>query len=389
MARVVVAMSGGVDSSVAAYLIQQQGHEVIGLFMKNWHDVEVTREESCPWQRDSQDALLVAQHLNIPFQVVDLSEEYYHRVVCYMFDEYQKGRTPNPDVLCNREIKFDAFWEVCQSLSADYVATGHYCQKRESAEGGYQLLRGKDEHKDQSYFLCQLSQEQLAHSLFPIGELRKSEVRQMALDVGIPVAQKKDSQGLCFVGKIKLPTFLGQRLKPKEGAILKVDDNAELFQTTLDVRSLVDVFDREYLRLGSEIGKHPGSQFFTIGQRKGLHLGGYKNPLFVIHIDSQKNIVYVGEGNLHRGLYKTRIRTKMEDVNWLVTPSFFENEQNLKKLTVQVRYRQEALPACLQIEENYIYTQLGSPCFAVAKGQFLVWYFEDTLVGSGVIDYAV
>lgn len=388
MARVVVAMSGGVDSSVAAYLIKQQGHEVIGLFMKNWHDPTFTKEDDCPWQRDSRDALLVAQHLNIPFQVVDLSQDYYHRIVSYMFEEYREGRTPNPDVLCNREIKFDAFWQVCQSLSADYIATGHYCRK-DKKDTHYRLLRGKDPQKDQSYFLCQLSQEQLAHALFPVGTLQKSQVRNIARDAGILVAKKKDSQGLCFVGKIKLPVFLSQKLKPKEGLVLKVDSQANVFQKEWDEQAPANVLDQEYFRVGEEIGKHPGCQFFTIGQRKGLHIGGYKKPLFVIHIDSKRNIVYVGEGVDHKGLYKRMACTKTSGVNWLIPALSLEEQNHPKEYLAQVRYRQKPIPVSVQVKRDYIYTYFQEPCFAVARGQFLVWYLGDQLIGSGVIEYAL
>ncbi|MBT8324533.1 MAG: tRNA 2-thiouridine(34) synthase MnmA, partial [Winogradskyella sp.] len=219
MKRVIVGLSGGVDSSVAAYLMKQQGYEVIGLFMKNWHDDSVTISDECPWLEDSNDAMIVADKLGIPFQTVDLSEAYKERIVDYMFSEYEKGRTPNPDVLCNREIKFDVFLKIALDLGADYVATGHYCRKASIEKNGesiFRLLAGKDSNKDQSYFLCQLSQNQLSKALFPLGDLTKPQVRQIASEQNLITAEKKDSQGLCFIGKVRLPDFLQQKLQPKE-----------------------------------------------------------------------------------------------------------------------------------------------------------------------------
>ena len=229
MKRVIIGLSGGVDSSVAAYLLKEQGYEVIGLFMKNWHDDSVTISKECPWLEDSNDAMLVADKLGIPFQVVDLSEQYKERIVDYMFREYEMGRTPNPDILCNREIKFDVFMEIALGLGADFVATGHYCRRDVLEIQGkkiYRLLAGKDANKDQSYFLCQLSQHQLSRSLFPIGELTKTEVRKIASDQGLVTAEKKDSQGLCFIGKVRLPEFLQQILMPKEGLSVQIPEDA-------------------------------------------------------------------------------------------------------------------------------------------------------------------
>jgi tRNA-specific 2-thiouridylase len=216
VARVVVGLSGGVDSSVAALLMQQAGHEVIGIFMRNWNDASPTLEQECPWIEDSNDALLVAEKLGIPFQVLDLSQEYKVRIVDYMFAEYQAGRTPNPDVLCNREIKFDLFLEAARRLGADFIATGHYARVEQDDQARYRLRAGLDAGKDQSYFLCQLSQDQLSKALFPIGGLQKSEVRRLAAEAGLVTAAKRDSQGLCFIGHVRLPDFLQQQLKPRE-----------------------------------------------------------------------------------------------------------------------------------------------------------------------------
>ncbi|MFN2261716.1 MAG: tRNA 2-thiouridine(34) synthase MnmA, partial [Psychroflexus sp.] len=315
MKRVVVGLSGGVDSSVAAYLCQQQGYEVIGLFMKNWHDDSVTISDECPWLEDSNDAMLVAEKLGIPFQTVDLSKEYKEKIVDYMFAEYEKGRTPNPDVLCNREIKFDVFLKIAESLGADYVATGHYCRKAEFTKDGktiYRLLSGKDNNKDQSYFLCQVSQAQLAKTLFPVGELQKSEVRQIAAEQGLITADKKDSQGLCFIGKVKLPDFLQQKLQPKTGDIVEIDANHDVFSTQkehiesdlltqLQSQSKKHKYKPEF---GKRLGQHDGAHFFTKGQRKGLAVGGTKEPLFVIDTDVEQNVIYTGQGKTHPGLHK-------------------------------------------------------------------------------------
>src|SRR4051812_7215984 len=304
MKRVVVGLSGGVDSSVAAYLLQQQGYEVIGLFMKNWHDDSVTISNECPWLEDSNDALLVAEKLGIPFQTVDLSEEYKEKIVDYMFSEYEKGRTPNPDVLCNREIKFDVFMKIALSLGADYVATGHYCRKGETEINGekvYQLLAGADNNKDQSYFLCQLSQEQLAKALFPIGELTKPEVRKIAAEMDLITAEKKDSQGLCFIGKVRLPEFLQQKLQPKDGKIVQIDKNDPIYTIekpvglSLEEELKASSQKLNYLpTMGKVVGKHQGAHYFTIGQRKGLNVGGTTDPLFIIATNVETNTIYTG-----------------------------------------------------------------------------------------------
>jgi tRNA-specific 2-thiouridylase len=320
--RVVVGLSGGVDSSVAAYLLVQQGYEVIGMFMKNWHDDSVTISKECPWLDDSNDAMIVAQHLNIPFQAIDLSEEYKKRIVDYMFAEYQRGRTPNPDVLCNREIKFDVFLNNALKLGADFVATGHYARKAEFNQDGktvYRLLSGKDGNKDQSYFLCQLTQEQLSKSLFPIGELSKPEVRAIAKELGLVTAEKKDSQGLCFVGKVHLPEFLQQRLEPKRGKVIELPSSATAFRNGYaddDLRALTAPYALSPEE-GRVVGEHNGAHYYTIGQRKGLNLGGHARPLFVIGTDTEHNIIYTGMGEDHPGLYRRGLFIRTEDEHWV------------------------------------------------------------------------
>ena len=327
MKRVIVGLSGGVDSSVAAYLLKQQGYEVIGLFMKNWHDDTVTISNECPWLEDSNDAMLVAEKLGIPFQVVDLSEQYKERIVDYMFREYERGRTPNPDVLCNREIKFDVFMDIAMDLNADYVATGHYCRKSEQEIDGemvYSLLAGKDNNKDQSYFLCQLSQDQLAKAMFPIGELNKSEVREIAAELDLVTADKKDSQGLCFIGKVRLPEFLQQKLKPKQGVIVQVPNDSGLYNRTvpkftnqeeaLKFKSTKFSYTPED---GKQVGTHQGAHYFTKGQRKGLAVGGTVEPLFVIDTDVDENVIYTGEGKEHPGLYRSALFVESGEIHWI------------------------------------------------------------------------
>ena len=327
MKRVVVGLSGGVDSSVAAYLLQQQGYEVIGLFMKNWHDDSVTISNECPWLEDSNDALLVAQKLGIPFQTVDLSEQYKEKIVDYMFDEYEKGRTPNPDVLCNREIKFDVFMKMALDLGADYVATGHYCRKGEIEVDGkpvYQLLAGVDDNKDQSYFLCQLSQEQLSKALFPIGELTKPEVRAIATEMELVTAEKKDSQGLCFIGKVRLPEFLQQKLQPKAGLIFEVDANEAIYSApksnghNIEEQLAIEAKSISYSpAMGKVVGKHQGAHYFTTGQRKGLNVGGTPEALFVIATDVTTNTIYTGQGSQHPGLFKKALFVAASEVHWV------------------------------------------------------------------------
>ena len=387
--RVIVGLSGGVDSSVAAYLLQQQGYEVIGLFMKNWHDDSVTISDDCPWLEDSNDAMLVAEKLGIPFQTVDLSEQYKERIVDYMFAEYQRGRTPNPDVLCNREIKFDVFLDIALSLGADYVATGHYCQKdsldvdAEPAEATHRLLAGADPNKDQSYFLCQLNQAQLAKTLFPIGGLQKSEVRNIAAEQELVTAEKRDSQGLCFVGKVSLPDFLQQKLATKKGAIIQVADTHPMYAKTPDntPAGLAEkfVYTPED---GNVVGTHNGAHFFTVGQRKGLAVGGTKEPLFVLATDVQKNSIYVGEGKDHPGLYRTALWIDQADVHW-IRPDL-ETDQPMK-VAARIRYRQPLATATLHPTAAGMYLVFDAPQSAIAAGQFAAWYLDNELIGSGVI----
>jgi tRNA-specific 2-thiouridylase len=394
MKRVVVGLSGGVDSSVAAYLLQQQGYEVIGLFMKNWHDDSVTISNECPWLEDSNDALLVAEKLGIPFQTVDLSEEYKEKIVDYMFNEYEKGRTPNPDVLCNREIKFDVFMKIALSLGADYVATGHYCQKNEIEVDGkpvYQLIAGADTNKDQSYFLCQLSQEQLAKSLFPIGALTKPEVREIAAEMDLVTAEKKDSQGLCFIGKVRLPEFLQQKLQPKEGKIVQIDKNDPIYNfekpagLTLEEELKLESQKLNYLpTMGKVVGKHQGAHYFTIGQRKGLNVGGTTDPLFIIATNVETNTIYTGLTSLHPGLFKKSLFIEKSEVHWIRTDLALKAGESMEVMA-RIRYRQPLQKATLYQFEDGMYVRFDEPQSAITEGQFVAWYFDNELVGSGVI----
>ena len=344
MARVVVGISGGVDSSVAAHLLQQSGHEVIGLFMRNWTDESPTLEAECPWIEDSNDALLVAEKLGIPFQVLDLSSAYKTRIVDYMFAEYQAGRTPNPDVLCNREIKFDLFLEAALSLGADYVATGHYAQKTTSEDGMHHLLAGADGNKDQSYFLCQLNQTQLSKALFPIGHLPKPEVRRIAKEAGLVTAEKKDSQGLCFIGKVRLPDFLQQQLSIQTGQIIEVSRDSDVFIAPSCGQPWPLKADH-----GTVVGSHPGAHFFTVGQRKGLLVGGKPLPLFVLATDVAENIVYVGQGEDHPGLYRPCVWMMPGEVHWVRPDLALQPGESLEVLA-RIRYRQALVPARLTAE---------------------------------------
>ena len=394
MKRVVVGLSGGVDSSVAAYLLQQQGYEVIGLFMKNWHDDSVTISNECPWLEDSNDALLVAEKLGIPFQTVDLSEAYKEKIVDYMFNEYEKGRTPNPDVLCNREIKFDVFMKIALSLGADYVATGHYCRKGEIEVNGekvYQLLAGADNNKDQSYFLCQLSQEQLAKSLFPIGELTKPEVREIALELDFVTAEKKDSQGLCFIGKVRLPEFLQQKLQPKDGLIYQIDAANPVYnlekKDNLSIEESL-AFDAKKINytpeMGKVVGKHQGAHYFTIGQRKGLNVGGTTDPLFIISTNVKTNSIYTGLTSQHPGLFRKALFIERFEVHWIRTDFALANGETMEVMA-RIRYRQPLQKATLHQFENGMYVAFDEPQSAITEGQFVAWYLDDELVGSGVI----
>jgi len=396
MKRVVVGLSGGVDSSVAAYLLQKQGYEVIGLFMKNWHDDSVTISDECPWLEDSNDALMVAEKLGIPFQTVDMSVPYKQRIVDYMFREYERGHTPNPDVLCNREIKFATFLEYALNLGADYVATGHYCRKDTIEVNGqniYRLLAGKDQNKDQSYFLCQLSQAQLGRALFPIGDLQKSEVRAIAKELGLVTAEKKDSQGLCFVGKVRLPEFLQQQLAPKKGDIIQIPSTWQGYQDK-ESSKLFECYEDELKYYaekyhysptdGKVIGQHDGAHFFTIGQRKGLHVGGTVEPLFVIDTDTEKNIIYVGEGHAHPGLFRRTLFVKKEDIHWIRTDLALSLHQTMETM-VRIRYRQPLQKATLYLNDSGLYIDFTTPQSAITSGQFAAWYIEDELIGSGEI----
>ncbi|MEK6155159.1 tRNA 2-thiouridine(34) synthase MnmA [Flavobacteriaceae bacterium 3-367] len=395
MKKVVVGLSGGVDSSVAAYLLKQQGYEVIALFMKNWHDDSVIISDECPWIEDSNDALIVAEKLGIPFQTVDLSEAYKERIVDYMFSEYKKGRTPNPDVLCNREIKFDVFLKIALQLGADYVATGHYCRKEilQHADGTetYRLMAGVDGNKDQSYFLCQLSQEQLAKTLFPIGELTKPQVRQLASENNLITADKKDSQGLCFIGKVRLPDFLQQQLKPKKGVIVEVPIDAEHYQLAvpkfgtkaeeLAFYAEKPVYQKHH---GKVVGEHQGAHYFTKGQRKGLDVGGTKEPLFVIETDVKENIIYTGQGKSHPGLYRRTLFVTNDELHW-VRPDLELHIDESMEVMARIRYRQPLQKAILHQIDCGLYVDFEEKQSAITEGQFVAWYINDELIGSGVI----
>ena len=394
MKRVIVGLSGGVDSSVTAHLLKEQGFEVIGLFMKNWHDDSVTISNECPWLEDSNDAMIVAEKLGIPFQVVDLSEQYKERIVDYMFDEYEKGRTPNPDVLCNREIKFDVFMDIALNLGADYVATGHYCRKGEETINEnpvYKLLAGKDVNKDQSYFLCQLSQKQLSKALFPIGELTKPEVREIAKKADLITAEKKDSQGLCFIGKVRLPEFLQQKLQPKEGVIVTIPADSEIYKRT------IPTFPKKEEELaffatkfnysqedGKVVGKHQGAHYFTKGQRKGLNVGGTKEALYVIETDVVENVIYAGEGKNHPGLYRNVLFVSYEELHWIREDLTLKTGESIE-VEARIRYRQALEKATLYKVENGLYLEFDNKQSAITEGQFVAWYQNEELLGSGVI----
>lgn len=390
MKRVVVGLSGGVDSSVAALILQEQGYEVIGMFMRNWHDESVTLSDECPWIDDSNDALLIAQQLNIPFQVIDLSAEYKERIVDYMFAEYEQGRTPNPDVLCNREIKFDVFLKAAMELGADYVATGHYCRKIEKEDGSFGLLAGLDPNKDQSYFLCQLSQDQLAKALFPIGDLQKSEVREIAEKNGLVTAHKKDSQGLCFVGKISLPEFLQQQLKPRKGDIVEIPEDLEQFahygeidHLPENVESLAEPFT--YSReMGKVVAEHQGAHYYTIGQRRGLHIGGRPNPSFVIGLDMEENVVFSGMKDTHPGLNKYALKLDLLGLHFISKNHTINSIDGLT-YSVRIRYRQTLQKASIHQRPTGIYILFREAQRGITPGQFAAIYAGEELIASGVI----
>ena len=457
--KVCIGLSGGVDSSVAALLLKQQGYDVYALFMQNWHDASTTLHGDCEWEEDRFVAEMVARKIGIPFYFVDLSKEYRQRVVDYMFDEYEKGRTPNPDVLCNREIKFDAFLKCAEKLGADYVATGHYCRK-ETVQGQYgpvhRILAGSDPNKDQSYFLCQLTQTQLSKAMFPIGDIVKPEVRRLAHEADLPSADKKDSQGICFVGKVDLPTFLQQKLKPSEGDIVEVYDayyvdneQYKFLKSTLDsllidgvseakmitdyvsedkavavqsegcpfsfekIAALSDddlkrlsepvhydiKFETETYRSGRKhikktrykenpfgkiVGKHDGAQFYTIGQRKGLNVGGHKDSIFVIETDIPQNLIYVGEGHTHKGLSRSCLRISPEEIHW-IRPDLQMVDGEIRRYKVRIRYRQPLQDATVIMRSNGMYILFDTPQRGITAGQFAVWYDGDEMIGSGVI----
>ncbi|MDA0885772.1 MAG: tRNA 2-thiouridine(34) synthase MnmA [Bacteroidetes bacterium] len=391
--KVVIALSGGVDSSVAAFLLKKKGYDLIGLFMKNWHDENVTISNECPWLDDSNDAMLVAEKLNIPFQTIDLSKEYKERIIDYMFDEYSKGNTPNPDILCNREIKFDIFMNIAISFGADYVATGHYCRIIEDNNNEnviYQLHAGLDPLKDQSYFLCQLNQDQLKKIIFPIGDLSKTEVRKIAKENNLITAEKKDSQGLCFIGKVSLPDFLQQKLKKKTGDVIEISSESDLYKKNINILGKYEKLEFLSTRIsykknnGKLIGKHNGAHFFTIGQRKGLSIGGYKDPLFIISTNTSSNEIYVGEGKNHPGLLKKVLKIKYSEINWVNNTYNYTILKNLN-LKARIRYRQKLQDIKVEKFKDFLYVQFKEFQSAITPGQFIAFYEKNQLVASSVI----
>ncbi len=394
--KVIVGLSGGVDSSVAAWVLREKGFEVEGLFMRNWYDTTGLIQSECHWEDDLMFAEMVAKKLKIPFHFTDLSDPYRKRVVDYMFSEYEKGRTPNPDVLCNREIKFDSFADEARKLGGDFVATGHYCRKEEVRKNNrryYRLLAGKDSNKDQSYFLCQVTQEQLAYALFPIGNLTKPEVRNIAEEIKLPTARRKDSQGICFVGKVHLPAFLQQKLEARKGRIIEIPatedlevwhpgypDN-DLSENEIKVYTAPHPFNPS---MGKVIGTHNGAHFFTIGQRKGINVGGYREPLFVLGTDVKNNLLFVGEGQSHPGLYRKGLYIDQDEAHW-IRPDLKMNDGEKHEFMVRIRYRQPLQKAMLYKTRNGIYIIFNKLQRGVAPGQFAAWYDGDEVIGSGVI----
>ncbi len=388
--KICIGLSGGVDSSVAALLLKRQGYDVLALFMQNWHDTTGTLHGDCQWEEDRSVAEMVARKIGIPFHFVDLSDTYRKRVVDYMFDEYAKGRTPNPDVLCNREIKFDAFLKAAMDLGADMVATGHYCRK-EAVKGPdgetlYRILEGADPNKDQSYFLCQLSQKQLEKAMFPIGDICKPEVRRIAHEAGLPSADKKDSQGICFVGKVDLPVFLQQKLKSREGDVIEI--SSDFYKGRRQPQSIEEkaepiIYRRED---GKPAGRHIGAQYYTIGQRKGLNLGGHAEPVFLIANDIENNLIYIGQGRNHPGLYREALRITTKEVHWIRPDKAMEPGEE-RRYRVRIRYRQPLQKATLICKETGMYILFDEPQRGITPGQFAVWYAEDgEMLGSGVIN---
>lgn len=395
---VVIALSGGVDSSVAAFLLKKKGYKIIGLFMKNWNDPHVTLKGKCSWEEDSIDAMLVAQQIKIPFQIIDLSKYYKKYVLNYMFEGYKSGKTPNPDIICNRYIKFDIFLKKAFALKANYIATGHYVKKDFLYINGkkiYRLLISKDSIKDQSYFLCQLNQKQISKSIFPLGMFTKTEVRNIAIKAGLITANKKDSQGLCFIGKIKLINFLKKKLFPKRGKIIKISHKSFIYSFYKKKKYILNFLNEKNIsfllkpisykeKYGKLIGYHPGYYYFTIGQRKGLKIGGYKKPLYIIDIDNKKNIIYTGVGKNHPGLYKKGFFIKNQKLHWIRKDMYLKNKEKMK-VKCKIRYGQSLQKAFLYKIDIGLYIIFQTPQFAVTKGQFVVWYVNNELIGSGEI----
>ncbi|MBQ3656958.1 MAG: tRNA 2-thiouridine(34) synthase MnmA [Bacteroidales bacterium] len=389
--KVVIGLSGGVDSGVAAYLLKQQGYDVHALFMINWKNSSVTLSGDCTWEEDQMVAKMVAKQLDIPLHVVDSSERYMSHVVDYMFDEYAKGRTPNPDVLCNREIKFEIFNQYAKELGADYVATGHYCRRDtvigEDGKEYSRLLAGDDPNKDQSYFLCQMSQEQLKNVLFPVGEIIKPEVRRIAAEINLACAKRKDSQGICFVGKVDLPVFLQQKLKAKEGNIVEMTPDAFVYRRRNDAPEDYRALSKPYVYTeddGFIIGKHIGAQYYTIGQRKGLNIGGHKEPVYVLATDIENNIIYIGMGDNHPGLFRKALFIRKDEIHQ-IRPDKLLKQGERKRYSVRIRYRQPLQKAELIMEDEGLYIMFDEPQKSVTPGQFAAWYENDELVGSGPI----
>ena len=394
--KVVVGLSGGVDSSVAAWLLKEQGYEVEGIYMINWHDSRGLLKGNCPFDEDVTYAEMVAKKLQIKLRVVDLSAEYRTRVVDYMFSEYALGRTPNPDVLCNREIKFDSFVREALKDGADNIATGHYCRADVTEVSGTRvtrLLAGLDRNKDQSYFLCQVSQRQLENVLFPLGALTKPEVRKIAVDLGLATAARKDSQGICFVGKVDLPVFLQQKLEVKKGRIIIIprDNSFRMWPdglpaegTPVSVLAEMAAPHRMSQGDGHTAGKHNGAHFYTVGQRKGLNLGGYKEPLFVLGTDTVSNIVYAGEGQSHSGLHRKGLFIRAAEVHW-VRPDLAMDPGEVRDYLVRIRYRQPLQRARIFAHEEGYYIIFDKQQRGITPGQFAAWYDGEELLGSGVI----